>query len=1058
MRRDFGKAMRVASLLGGTAIAMIFTAPAGAQDTAATATGATATGGQTASTQPPVAADSTAQATTSANASEIVVTGSRIRQTTDTGSSAPVALIDSSVITARGFTSAGDVLGEITSIPPQKVSNSTDGTGTGLTGQAAIGADYPNLFNLGAGRTLTLINGRRTISTAGGLGDEAVDANIMPIGLLRRIDVVQGGGAVVYGSGAIAGVVNYVLKDDFTGVNLDVQASQTSRWDYPTGSARLTAGTNFAEGRGNVAVDLEYTDTGFIRIRDRDASNRRTFAVQNLAPGAGSNGIPSQIYLSNYEEPQLSNNGTLLSSPYLFGAPSLLMVNGSPVRFNNTGDALVPFDPGSPIPSLLIGAAGGDYDRDWDNGVGAATLPKMTRYIANAVGHYDLTDDIKISTELTYAKVKGAIPDSRDFLASYVNYLAGVPGLAPLFFTKNNAYLTPTEVSQISAASPAFASGGALPLGKGWWRQLYPNDNGEVTNTTNTYRGLIALDGKFDWGERHFYWSTSYEHSEAHLLIDGLYPIDSRLRKAVDAVKNSSGQIVCAVNADTDPTNDDPACVPINMFGSQSLNAAQRNYILANSGIGVTGTASPTVNKQDDVLATFGGELFTLPAGKLQFSASYEHRAESSDFNPLDADREGLVLSLLPVTPASGKFHTDELSGELDIPILGEGFSLPLVRALDVNASYRYVDHSLAGKANVYGAGFRWKVFDGLRLRGNYSRNFRAPSLAQLLLPSSATNGSVLNPCGSDQIGLGLAPATRRANCLALFEANPTFGTGTSALGITQTTPVGASAETRLANFIRATNATATITTTGNPDLQNEISNTITYGFVFEPRFIRGLMVSADRIDLKLRNAIVQFAPSQFAAACFDSSPQPPAVCKTFTYDSSGQIVTGTSTAVNAGSYRLKADTFTVNYNLPLADIFSGDPGTLNFGLQATHNRFQSQTVAGATTRFDDTPALPNWTGRFDLRYSLHHLRLNYTLDYLSKVKESFDATALNAPDFLEYIKANIRHSVSAQYDLGRITLRAGVNNLTDKAPSYPLSYYGDIIGRSFFVGANVTF
>src|SRR5690606_33771275 len=135
---------------------------------------------------------------------------------------------------------------------PPSQPNSGIGSNPGLSGQAAVGSDYPNLFNLGAGRTLTLINGRRTISTSGGLGDEAVDANIIPIGLLRQIDVVQGGGAVVYGSGAIAGVVNYVLRDDFEGLTLDAQLSQTSRWDYPMGSFRVTAGTNLLDDRANV--------------------------------------------------------------------------------------------------------------------------------------------------------------------------------------------------------------------------------------------------------------------------------------------------------------------------------------------------------------------------------------------------------------------------------------------------------------------------------------------------------------------------------------------------------------------------------------------------------------------------------------------------------------------------------------------------------------------------------------------------------------------------------------------------------------------------------------
>ncbi|WP_337180553.1 TonB-dependent receptor domain-containing protein [Sphingopyxis granuli] len=989
---------------------------------------------------------------------EIVVTGSRLRQTTDTGTTAPVSIISSEAIAARGFTDAGSALAEMPSMRPPAQPNSGTGDNPGLSGQAGIGAEYPNLFNLGAGRTLTLVNGRRTISTSGGLGDEAVDANIIPIGLLRKIDVVQGGGAVVYGSGAIAGVVNYVLRDDFKGVEIDGQLSQTSRWDYPTGSFRVTAGTDALDGRANIALNLEYSKTGHILRYDRRITTLNPFVTQNLVPGAGSNGIPAQTYIQDINIPNLSHVGTIVTSPSAFGVASLLQVGGESVRFNPAGTLLVPFDEGTTVPSLGIATVGGDYEKN-SNGRDGAAVPGVERYVANLLAHIDLTDDIRLSGELTYAKVIGRLPNERHFLTQYVNFLGSFPGLRNITFTRDNAYLTPEVIAQLDSASPSFAAGGPLVLGKGNWASLYPDNNGSVTNTTNTYRGVLALDGKLNWGERELFWSASYSHGESHLKIDALYPHNARLRKALDAVRSPTGQIVCRVNVDADPTNDDPACVPLNAFGTENVTDEARNYVLVRSGTGNGGTATPSVNKQDDFLLTFGGGLFKLPMGEVQFSTSYEHRAESSSFNPLEADRLGLVLSLIPVVPASGKFNTDEVSAEINIPLLGEDVTLPFAQAVDLNASYRYVDHSLAGSESVWGAGLRWKVVDGVRLRASYSRNFRAPNLAQLLLPSSATNGAIVNPCGPDQIGLGLSASTRAANCLALFQANPTFGTGTSATGTNQVTPAGASAEVRLANFIRNINATATVTTAGNPDLGNENSTTKTFGFVLEPAFAPGLVISADRIDLSLKDAIVPFTASQFAAACFDSSPQPDDLCGGFTFDSSGQIVTGTATSVNAGSYKLKADTFTINYTFPLETIFGGgDKGTLALALQGTHNRFQTETVGTAVTRSDDTPALPDWVGRFDARYSIGKFKLNYTLNYLSKVKINSTATRENSPDFMPFIAANTRHNISFEYDFGVLKARAGVNNLTDKMPSFPTNYYGDLVGRSFFVGVNAAF
>jgi len=141
----------------------------------------------------------------------VVITGSRIRR--DVASTpAPVVTYGSAAFEERGLISAGDALNEITSLRPQLNQAAGDGSNSGS------GQQYPELFGLGTGRTLTLVNGRRFATTSSGLGDAQVDANIIPTGLIDRIEVVQAGGAAVYGSDAIAGVVNYILKDNFEGL------------------------------------------------------------------------------------------------------------------------------------------------------------------------------------------------------------------------------------------------------------------------------------------------------------------------------------------------------------------------------------------------------------------------------------------------------------------------------------------------------------------------------------------------------------------------------------------------------------------------------------------------------------------------------------------------------------------------------------------------------------------------------------------------------------------------------------------------------------------------
>ena len=174
----------------------------------------------------------------------IVVTGSRIRRTASS-TSAPVAYVGEEVIEDRGFTTAADIINNTPSMAPQI--NQADGSGN----SSGDGQQYPALFGLGAGRTLTLVNGRRFVTTSSGRGEARVDSNIIPTGLIERVEIVQGGGASVYGSDAIAGVVNYILKDDFEGFEVDAQYGNSWEYgDYEQPSLRFTGGLNFDEGRG----------------------------------------------------------------------------------------------------------------------------------------------------------------------------------------------------------------------------------------------------------------------------------------------------------------------------------------------------------------------------------------------------------------------------------------------------------------------------------------------------------------------------------------------------------------------------------------------------------------------------------------------------------------------------------------------------------------------------------------------------------------------------------------------------------------------------------------
>jgi iron complex outermembrane receptor protein len=967
----------------------------------------------------------------------IVVTGSRIRRA-GLDNAAPVAEITSQSITDRGFISAADALNNLPSNAP--VLNQADGSGE----SSGPGYQAPNLFNLGTGRTLTLVNGRRMVTTGSGIGasdgsgNAFVDANIIPLGLLDRVEVYQGGGAAVYGSDAIAGVVNYILKKDFTGLELDAQSGISSRGDYATHSLRATAGTNFADGRGNVAIDLGYSKSPTLMFSDRPLSNLGRLTVSNSADTGPADGIPAVKEIFNAAFWPFNSNGVIFTRP----APVpqfLARGGGSALQFDPSGN-VVPYDTGA-IQGIPFASGGQGFAYQALAGLRTG----VERYTANLLGHYDLTDHVTISTELLYARTDSTeIPQGNSFTTLSAGTYAG-----PIAFTIANPYLTNQAKTLLSGSSASFAAGAPLYLSK-YFYDLTPSS--DQTTKTQTYRAALSLDGDFDVGSRNFYWSASGSYARVDGKQRSWQVVNSKFQNAISAV-SSGGQIVCAINADAIASNDDSACAPINPFGNGNVSAAARNYVSTRAGLDWR-------NEQIDLLATLGGTIVSLPTGNMDFSVAYEHRDEQASFDPSEANRLGTFGTGERQFAQSGGYNTDELSAELIVPLIGKDFTLPLVKLLEAKGAFRYVDNSYAGHQNVWDLGLRWEVVDGVTLRGSRSRNFRAPTLTQLLAPtSSGLSSTGFDPCDADRINGGSNPAARRANCLAAFAANPGYGVTFDGVG------AGLSAAERLAGFQDPSEnfERATVTSGGNSALKNEISNTWTYGALLQPRFAPGLTISADRIEIDLKDGLSAFTTQEFAAACYDDTTPDEAVCSAFTrlattdgINPGGAIATGTNTTFNAGVLKYRGENYMVDYQFALGDLFHGnDLGKLQFNVAATHNTLLTTSVTGATfVRTDDTYLSPEWVGRFNLAYAKGPLRLTYQLEYYGRTHADSDVSIETTPNPI--LKANIVHDVSAQLDLGQMALRFGIDNLTDKDPSYPQIAYGDILGRRFYVGAKI--
>jgi iron complex outermembrane receptor protein len=958
------------------------------------------------------AQDATEAQASATEVGEIVVTGSRIRRTA-TDTAAPVVMVAKQELEDRGYTQLGQALNAVTSVSPSVPLASGSGAAAGG------GQQFPNLFGLGAGRTLTLVDGRRFVASASGVGDQVVDTNLIPIGLLDRVDVVQAGGAAVYGSDAIAGVVNFVLKRDFEGVELDAQTGISSRGDYAQNSLRATVGRNFADGRGNIAIDLEWSKTDPLLWKDRPATNPPFIVGGNNPANTGNtDGIPALIGVKDTRFWQWNDNGVIFAIP----APVTQFILG---QFTPDGGGVGSFDPGQTFGIPF--ASGGD---GFSYGELAALYSGVERKVANVVGHYDITDHLRLSGSLLAARTEGTDPYGSQG-PQHIVLESEESGKGAIAFFADNPYLTPQQVADLTALSPSFAFGAPLFLSK-QFADLLPTR--EFVTTTDSVRALLALDGDFDLGSRNFYYSASYSHGRVEGDTHGWDVNTARFNKAVQTLRNGSGDIVCAINA---VSVVDPGCVPLNPFGARSVSPEARAYLAVPVGSSYT-------NTQDDFLATLGGTLFSLPGGEVKFSVGYEHRREEAEFTPSLAERTGLVGSGSIVEATGGRYNTNEFSAEVLVPVLGPEFNLPLVKALELSGQYRMVDNSIAGRENVWGLGLRWEVVDGLTLRASRSRNFRAPTLNQLVAPTSTTlTYAGQDPCDQRYIDTGPNPAVRRANCVAVFGSNPTYNGGTGSV---------AGYQDQNSNFFGSN-----VTTGGNPDLKNEVSDTTTFGVVVQPTFAPGLTIAIDRIEIDLTDGLSFFSPTEFMAACYDSVGMPDQVCSTFTRDANGDVVTGRATTFNAGSVQYRGETYNINYRFSLESLFHRDLGDLELALEATHNAKLETSVTGFDrTEAAGTTSMPDWVTRFDVRWKRGPLRLSYQAFYLPEAKVRLTDTIENTP--YPVVDSNLRQSVSATYDFGKFQVRAGVVNFTDEAPSFPTINYGDILGRQYFVGLKARF
>jgi outer membrane receptor protein involved in Fe transport len=634
---------------------------------------------------------------------KVEVTGSRI-PTVNTEGSSPITVVSAKDIKVDGVRNTEDILNNL----PQVFAGQGAAVSNGATGTATV-----NLRNLGSDRTLVLVNGKRL--PAGSVQDSAPDLNEIPAALIKRVEVLTGGAGAVYGAGAVAGVVNFILRDNFEGVEVQANLSGYNH-QQGNGNAKAVAARNFALP-GDVKFDGKTKDASIL-IGGNFADNRGNATL-----------------FFNYKE-----TDAVLQSQRDFTACALA---GSEDGFSCSGSGTQA--------SGRIRVSGNGFTNDGKGGVKPYTsadvynfgplnyLQRPSKvYGFNAIAHFDITDKLQVYQQFAFHNYStdAQIAPGGIFYPTTVTVRADNPMLTPAWRTA----LGLDTAASIQAT-----------IGK---RNV---EGGPRINSINdtSFRELIGVKGELgNWSYDVFGQYGRVSHSEKN----SNYFSVQRIGRAFDVV-NVNGVATCASKA----SGADDKCVPYNLFGGP-ITAEQLAY-LSTSGI-ITGYTQQLIYG-GNIGADLGVYGIKSPWSSAGVGVSFgaERRAEKLVFAPDETSLSGdLAGSGGASPPLTDGYSVKEVFGEFRLPLFENKF---LAKSLDLNGSFRRSEYSTDHTANTYGAGVDWAPVETLRVRGSYQRAVRAATIPELFNPQTVgNNGPSNDPCaGLGAFGAAGGPTATAAQC-----------------------------------------------------------------------------------------------------------------------------------------------------------------------------------------------------------------------------------------------------------------------------------------------------
>jgi outer membrane receptor protein involved in Fe transport len=1075
--RNFGllgsSALRSGAMV---ALALGAAAPAFAEETAAAAAAADE-----------MVAQGDAAAAAESGDRAIVVTGSRIRRP-NLQSTIPITSVDAQQLTEQANVSLGDALNDL----PALRSTFSQANSTRFIGTAGI--NLLDLRGLGTTRTLVLVNGRRHVTSSPGTYD--VDVNTIPADLLERVDIVTGGNSAVYGSDAVAGVVNFILRTDYEGIALRAQSGITSYGDRRSYFISGVWGRNFLDNTLNVAISAEYARQAPLYHGDRPEMT----GVYTGVPGfttvestvgelPAGDGIPDTRFFQGPDGITFNfislGGGVATACPVANPANPLVTLRRSLVCTGlrtptaagaNTGTEISDayfFLPGGALirnnPSQDFRQFGGStFGGQGASGVeGAQLAPGFERIAVNLLLNADIAPWIRPFAEFKYVWITANQTSTQP---TFVNSI-----LSPVFRT-DNPFLTPQARALINQIS-------GQPVGtlQTFSFNRFNNDIGTRAedHERSTFRGVFGVRGEISsTGNWNYEIALNYGRTETFYETGGNVDI-ARFNRAADARPGPGGSIQCAVNVDAITTNDDPLCRPLNLFGfgAPLTTPDALAYVLYTS-------SREQWAEQLNATAFISGDtsgFFELPGGPIGLVFGVEYRREDafSDFDDFTQSGATFLNAISEFDPPA--IDVREAFGEIRIPILRD---IPFFQELSVEGAARYSDYSSTGGVWAYNIGLIWSPVRDLRFRGGYARSVRAPNLGNLFATQSETFSAIADPCSQANI---LAGPNRVQRC-----AEAGIPTTLVVDGIT--VPWNNVSVSTISGFNR-----------GNPDLEPERGTSWTVGAVIQPRWVPGLSISLDYYNIEIRDAIAGLTGQAIVNRCFEDPVSlnnafcdatfrrrtPGNTFTDFTFDGQADRAIGGSVG-NITFPRLGPGFLNQPFNFQSLKTSGVDadisyrrqilPGvTLNLRALVSwvDERVEFTFIADPTrsTRLHGTLGDPVWSASLTAGLDFGEIDVQWNGNYIGEqTVDSWETmfshqgrsptnADLRAPDEARHPDA-LYHAVRIGFEPAgtRHRIYFGVDNLLDRDPSFGLDGTGaggaifPNTGRFFYAGAQIRF